>query len=102
MTDLETMQRAKVYMGKLALGIDPITDREMPEDSVPNNVRLARCFFYVSDVLDNVIANDGHVGAKLKLRLQPFATTGQQLAAVVFFLSRLSVCSMSQYKSPRS
>ena len=61
MTELEIMQRAKVYMDKLAQGIDPISDQEMPEDSVLNNVRLARCFFYVSGVLDQVIANGGNV-----------------------------------------
>ena len=61
MTELEIMQRAKMYMDKLAQGIDPISDQEMPEDSVLNNVRLARCFFYVSGVLDQVIANGGNV-----------------------------------------
>ena len=52
MTELETMQRAKMYLDKLAQGIDPITNQEMAEDSVLNNVRLARCFFYASGVLD--------------------------------------------------
>lgn len=61
MTELEIMQRAKMYMDKLAQGIDPISDREVPEDSVLNNVRLARCFFYVSGILDQVIANGGKV-----------------------------------------
>lgn len=55
MTELEVMQRAKMYMDKLAQGIDPITGNEMPEDSVLNQVRLARCFFYVSGVLQQVI-----------------------------------------------
>lgn len=50
MTALEIMQRAKMYMEKLAQGIDPISDQEIPEDSVLNNVRLARRFFYVSGV----------------------------------------------------
>ncbi|MCI7096758.1 MAG: hypothetical protein MR939_06150 [Clostridiales bacterium] len=61
MTELEMIQRAKMYMEKLAQGIDPISDQEIPEDSVLNNVRLARCFFYVSGVLDQVIANGGNV-----------------------------------------
>ena len=61
MTELEIMQRAKMYMEKLAQGIDPISDQEIPEDSVLNNVRLARCFFYVSGVLDQVIAGGGRV-----------------------------------------
>ena len=34
MTELETMQRARIYLDKLARGIDPITDRELPEDTV--------------------------------------------------------------------
>lgn len=61
MTELEIMRRAKMYMEKLAQGIDPISDQEMPWDSVLNNVRLARCFFYVSGILDQVIANGGKV-----------------------------------------
>ena len=61
MTELEMIQRAKMYMEKLAQGIDPISDQEIPEDSVLNNVRLARCFFYVSGILDQVIANGGNV-----------------------------------------
>lgn len=61
MTELEIMQRAKMYMEKLAQGIDPISDQEIPEDSVLNNVRLARCFFYVSGVLEQVIAVGGKV-----------------------------------------
>lgn len=80
MTELETMQRAKMYLDKLAQGIDPITDREVPEDSALNNVRLARCFFYVSDVLGQVIANGGLIGEKPKL--QPFSITVEQLAKV--------------------
>lgn len=80
MTELETMQRAKMYMDKLARGINPITDQEMPEDSVLNHVRLARCFFYVSDVLGQVIANGGAIGEKPKLT--PFAIAMDQIRNV--------------------
>lgn len=80
MTELETMQRAKMYMDKLAKGIDPITGRELPEDSALNNVRLGRCFFYVSEVLGQVIANGGVIGGTPKL--QPFEITPEQLCKV--------------------
>lgn len=80
MTELETMQRAKMYLDKLARGVDPITNQEVPDDSVLNNVRLARCFFYVSDVLGQVIANGGVVGGKEKL--DPFAITADQISKV--------------------
>lgn len=80
MTELETMQRAKMYLDKLAQGIDPITNQEIHEDSVLNNVRLARCFFYVSDVLGRVIDNGGVIGSKPKLN--DFVITPEQLARV--------------------
>lgn len=51
MTDLEKMQRAKMYIDKLANGIDPLTDSEITDDSVLNHVRISRCLFYVSDIL---------------------------------------------------
>ena len=80
MTELETVKRAKMYMDKLAQGIDPISDLEMPDDAVLNNVRLARCFFYVSDLLGQVIANGGMVGGKSKR--QAFTVTSDQLSRV--------------------
>lgn len=81
MTELEIMQRAKMYMDKLAQGIDPVTDHEMPGDSVLNNVRLARCFFYVSGVLEQVIQNGGRVVQGEK---RDFHITQEQLNTLVF------------------
>ena len=59
MTDLELMRHAKDYLDKLANGIDPLTGQEVPEDDVINKVRISRCLFYVSDVLQQVIDNGG-------------------------------------------
>lgn len=72
MTELETMQRAKMYMEKLANGINPIDDSVVPEEDVVNNVRLSRCFFYVADVLRQVIENGG-IKAQKKVRTIPFS-----------------------------
>ena len=49
MDDLQTMERAKIYMEKLANGINPIDDSQIPDGEVVNHVRLSRCFFYVAD-----------------------------------------------------
>ena len=59
MTELEKIERAKMYMDKLANGINPIDDTMAPDDDLINNVRLSRCFFFVSDVLRQVIENGG-------------------------------------------
>lgn len=80
MTELETMQRAKMYLEKLARGIDPITDREMPQDTVLNNVRICRCLHYVSGVLEQVIANGGVV--EKKERKVEFSITRAQMAGI--------------------
>lgn len=70
MTELEKVERAKMYMDKLANGINPIDDTMAPDDDIINNVRLSRCFFFVSDVLRQVIENGGPkpavTGKKLK------------------------------------
>ena len=62
MTELEKIERAKMYMDKLANGINPIDDTVVPDDDLINNVRLSRCFFFVSDVLRQVIENGGTHG----------------------------------------
>ena len=81
MTELEVLQRARLYMEKLANGIDPITDREAPEEDIINNVRLSRCFFYVSGVLAKLIENGGEVGKAPKASKRPFALTREQADA---------------------
>lgn len=59
MTEIEKIERAKVYMEKLANGINPIDNTMAPDKDIINNVRLSRCFFFVSDVLRQVIENGG-------------------------------------------
>ncbi len=59
MTELETLERAKMYLEKLANGVNPIDGSRIPDEEVVNNVRLSRCFFYVADVLRHVFENGG-------------------------------------------
>lgn len=59
MTELEKIERAKMYIDKLANGINPIDDSVAPDEDIINNVRLSRCFFFVSDILRQVIENGG-------------------------------------------
>ena len=62
MTELEKMRHAHGYILNLANGINPISGQELPSDTTLNNIRLARCFFYVAEVLKQVIDNGGSVG----------------------------------------
>jgi len=83
MTDLETMQRAKMYIDKLAKGINPLDDSVIPEDDIINNVRLSRCLFYVSDVLRQVIDNGGVTPPKRKKK-EKFNITFEQIQRFQF------------------
>ena len=58
MTEIEILGHAKSYIDKLAKGINPITDQAVNENDVVNNVRVSRCLFYVSGVLDKVIQKE--------------------------------------------
>lgn len=59
MTELEKIEYAKSFIDKLANGINPLDDSPVAEGDVVNNIRLSRCFFYVSDILRQVIENGG-------------------------------------------
>lgn len=80
MTELEIMERAQMYMENLANGINPLNGEFIPEDELVNNVRISRCFFYVADVLRQVIENGGVTAAKpgKKGKKQPFSLTTEQ------------------------
>ena len=86
MTDLEIMQRAKMYLDQMANGIDPLTGRPIPEGELLNNVRISRCLFYVSDILRQVIENGGTVSRPRKSSggRRAFTITPQELTRFPF------------------
>lgn len=83
MTELETMQRAKQYIHKLANGIDPLTDRPLPHDTVLHQVRISRCFFYVETLSDRAIEQESHPSKRAKKELPPFSLTPEQKQQVL-------------------
>ena len=87
MTELEKMIRAETYIRKMADGINPITDENASEQDMVNNVRITRCLYYVSDILRQIIANEGVVEKKqikTKKKSDFFITDEQRLSLSVF------------------
>ncbi len=78
MTELEKTEYAKLFIDKLANGINPLDDTVIPDGDIVNNVRLSRCFFYVSDILRQVIENGG-VGKRKKPPQEPFTLTREEI-----------------------
>ena len=95
MTELETLERAKMYMEKLANGINPIDGSMIPDEEVVNNVRLSRCFFYVADVLRQVIDNGG-VAPQKKPKKEAFALTADQRNAFDFSTTPIPISELSK------
>jgi len=90
MTELEKIAYAKSFIDKLANGINPIDDQPVAEYDVVNNVRLTRCFFFVSDILRQVIENGGTTTPKKKTK-SSFSITREQLARYSFSETPISV-----------
>ena len=78
-------------------GIDPLTDREVPEGEIINNVRISRCLFYVSDVLRQVIENGGVIGAPAKRgELAPYTLPVEERSRYTFGEWPLSASQIAQ------
>ncbi|MFI3229110.1 MAG: hypothetical protein R3Y23_02965 [Bacillota bacterium] len=58
MEDLELLKRAKMYINKLANGINPLDDSEVLDDSLLNEAKIIRCFFYIENKLGELIDGD--------------------------------------------
>lgn len=87
MTELETMKRAEEYLRKMANGINPLTGEPAVDDDMVNNVRITRCLYYVSDILKQVIDNNGVITKKNSApgKKADFFITDEQRAALTEF-----------------
>ena len=96
MTELEKVKRAKMYIEQLANGTDPITGNELPDDTILNNVRLSRCFFYVAEILQQVVENGGEVGKKPESQKLAFEITAEQKERIPLSDTPISVTVVCQ------
>ena len=79
MSELEKIQNAKLYIDKLARGINPVNDLPVDEQDIINDVHISRCFFYVAEVLERLAAEEEMAPPpRKKAKKQPFAITKEQ------------------------
>ena len=79
----------------MANGINPLDDTPIPDDDIANNVRLSRCFFYVSDILRQVYENGGVTKPK-RAPKRPFAVTLGQLEKFEYSAEPISVSEIAK------
>lgn len=95
MTELEKIEYTKMFIDKLANGINPLDDMPIPENDIVNNVRLSRCFFYVSDILRQIIENKGITKNKRSSKI-PFSITEEQIARFEYSKEPISLSEISK------
>ena len=78
--DMEKIRKAKAVMDKIANGINPVTGEEIVGDHFLHDPRMIRCFFFVSQVLDDVAKGNFSKSSKQ----QRFLMTEEEKARVVF------------------
>ena len=84
----EKLQRAKDILDHLANGVNPFTNAPVPDYELLNNVRISRCFFFVSDILRQIIEN-GRICAQPEVPVRrrekpPLSIPSEQRAAFAF------------------
>lgn len=52
MTELQKIQRAKMYVDNLANGVNPLTGFRLSEDEIVRDDRVIACLEYISEVLE--------------------------------------------------
>lgn len=78
MDEVEKIKYTKAFIDSLAEGINPLNGEPIPEGDLLNNVRISRCMFYVSTLLDKLCSGKGLTAPKKKLKnadKQPFSIT---------------------------
>ncbi len=59
MYDLKIIKRAKLYVDAMSLGINPLNGEYVEENDSLAQKRIQDCMVYVSEMLADLIANDG-------------------------------------------
>ena len=97
MTELEKVAYAKSFIDKLANGINPLDDTPIPDNDIANNVRLSRCFFYVSSILQKEIDRERRkISKEKKSKRRPFSIAPEQLEQFEYSSIPISVTAMSK------
>lgn len=91
MTELETLARAQMYLEKLANGVNPLSDSEVNENDVINNVRISRCLYYVSGILKQITTT-----GSFEIQKSEFTLSSRQLENFEYSQSPLTVSEITK------
>lgn len=61
--DMQKLDIAITYIKRIADGNNPVNNMPAEDDTVLNNPNVIRCMYFVRDILEQVKANNGVIGA---------------------------------------
>ena len=93
MNEIDKIEKAKAILLKIAKGINPVTGEQIEEDSFLNDPRIIRCFYFVSEILDNVTKG---VYSSSKEKMTQFVITPEQKQMVKFPENKIGVNEFSK------
>lgn len=70
--DSQKLDKAIIYVDRIANGFNPVNNHSIENDSVLNNPNVIRCMYFIKDVLKEVQKNGGVIGKKVKIEKEPF------------------------------
>ena len=77
------LMKAKEYIDKMANGINPVDNELVKEGDSLNNVYIARCLFFVSNELNNIISQENNhdlvAEGKAKVKKDNFVLSEEDL-----------------------
>lgn len=97
MTEIEKIQRAQMYIDKLANGINPIDGKTVSQNDVINNERISKCLLYVSEVLNDVIKISERKASQNIAKKIPFFLSADVINNLVFSEIPLTVGEITKY-----
>jgi len=89
----EKLEKAKTMLMKIVKGVDPLTGELINEESFFNDPRIIRCFYFISEVLDNVISG---AYSRTFSRFAEFIITPEQKVKVVITEGKIGVNEFSR------
>ncbi len=88
MTDLELLKHARSYAIKLGNGIHPVTGEPLTERNIRDE-RLLKCYFFIADAIDSLIAE--REKPKAKKSKQPFDLQNVDLSRYSYSNNPISI-----------
>ena len=103
MNDTQKILYAKNYIDKMANGQNPLTDEFLSESDLLNNVKITRCLFFVSSLLQELVElktqDNLQSGAKRPLNKakHPFEATKEVIEAFPYNKNGMYVREICEY-----